>query len=212
LIETFGIRYLYMEHFEPDLTMTDFQGALKELILPPSAKPMPWEQHRVGNRGSTIGNRQLQRVRPKHKIMVSMHMAGWSNEEIARELGYKPSRVGTILQSQNPVLLKHREEVNDAVSRKVGDLVLRFRMESAKSLDTLVQIRDKEDAPSSERRLSALAILDRAGYTPVKKQINLDANIPYQELKGVVGQLESANEVVLRRDEWVIKDVPKDQP
>lgn len=190
--------------------MTDFQGALKELILPASAKPMPWENHRVGNRPSTLAARRLQRVRPKHKMMVSMHMAGWSNEEIARELGYKPSRVATILQSPHPDLLKHREDVNDAVSRKVGDLVMRFRMESSKSLDTLIEIRDKMDAPSSERRLSALAILDRAGYTPVKKQINLDANVPINELRQIVGQLDAANEVVVRRDEWVIKDVPKE--
>lgn len=187
--------------------MTDFQGALKELILPAKSAAMPWEGR---PRGSTIGNRRLQRVRPKHKIMVGMHLAGWSNEEIAKELGYKPSRVATILQSSHPELIKHREEINTAVSRRIGDLVLRFRTESSKSLDTLIEIRDKTEAPFSERRLSALAILDRAGYTPVKKQINLDANVPFQELKGIVGQLEAANEVVVRRDEWVIKDIPKE--
>lgn len=141
-------------------------------------------------------------------MVVSMHLAGFKDVEIARELGYTPMRVAIILRSQNPELLKHREEVASRVSQHLGDLVLRFRAESAKSLDTLIEIRDKADAPASERRLSALAILDRAGYSPVKKNINLDSNVPFDELKQIVGKIEQANEVVERRNEWVVKNLP----
>lgn len=183
--------------------MSDFQGALKELILPAGTRPTAWAS--VGRPGGRMV--PLKRVRPRHRMIVQMHLAGWKDVEIARELGYTPTRVAVILKSDNPELKKVREETGELVARHMGDLVLRFRAESSKSLDTLVAIRDKEDAPSSERRLSALAILDRAGYAPVRKQINLEANVPLQELNGVLGQIEGANEVALRRAEWVIADV-----
>ena len=185
--------------------MSDFQGALKELILPAGAKPAAWMPHNIGRPGGQMA--RLKKVRPRHRMIVQMHLAGWKDTEIAKELGYTPTRVAMILKSDNPELKRVREETGELVARHMGDLVLRFRAESAKSLDTLVEIRDKVDAPSSERRLSALAILDRAGYAPVRKQINLDTNVPLQELKGVIGQIESANEVAFRRAEWTIADV-----
>lgn len=187
--------------------MSDFQGALKELILPASAKPAPWAQHSIGRPGGM--GAVLKRVRPRHKMVVSMHMAGYKDVEIAQILGYKPARIAAILKSSNPELLQVREELGNKVASQLGDLVLQFRLESKKSLDTLVEIRDKQDAPSSERRLSALAILDRAGYAPVRKQINLDTKVPFEEMKQLMGQIDQANEVALRRDEWTITDVPK---
>lgn len=188
--------------------MTDIQGALKELILPASAKPPAWARHQTNNRpGSQI---RLKRIRPRHKMIVSMHMAGFTDVEIAHALGYTPSRVGMILRSTHPELAKVKKELADVVSRQMGDLVLRFRAESSKSLETLVDIRDDTEAPRSERRLSALAILDRAGYAPVRKQINLDTQVPFDEMRQVFGQIESANEVAIRRSEWEITDVPKE--
>jgi hypothetical protein len=143
-------------------------------------------------------------------MMVSMHMAGFTHEEIGRELGYTPSRISTILGCKTEELARYRDEVENQVAMQMGDLVMSFRAESRKSLNTLVAIRDKEDAPLSEKRLSALAILDRAGYSPVKKQINVDASIPMQELRGIVGQIEQANEVAIRRSEWEVTSIVRE--
>ena len=183
-------------------TVSDFQGALKELIIPRAAAP--W------TRGPApfAGQYKRKNIRPRHKMVVSLHMAGHTDVEIARLLGYKVSSVGTILHSDHPDLVKAREDMGNLVAKNLGDMVLRFHQEASKSVDVLVEIRDKEAAPCSERRLSALAILDRAGYTPVKKQLNLNTNVPLNELKGVVDQLDAANEVVIRRDEWVVQNLP----
>lgn len=184
--------------------MSDFQGTLKELILPPESKPKPWETVRA----PFSGQPRRKNVRPRHKMVVALHMAGHTDVEIARQLGYKPSSVAAILRSDHPELVDTRNKAGDAIARNLGDMTLRFHQEAAKSVDVLVEIRDKTDAPASERRLSALAILDRAGYSPVKKNMNVDVKVPVAELKGVVDQLEAANEVFVRRNEWTIKNLP----
>ena len=181
--------------------MSDFQGALKELIQPASAMPKPWDSAKAATP-------QLKRVRARHKMVVSMHMAGFTNVEIAQELGYTPIRVSIIVNSQNPQLAEHRSKVENEVAMQMGDLVMSFRAESRKSLNTLVRIRDTETAPMSEQRLSALAILDRAGYSPVKKQLNLDMSVPLNELQSTLEHLDAANEVVVRRAEWEVKTLP----
>lgn len=187
--------------------MSDFQGALKELIMPAGSgartTPKPWSGGQP--KGAVVGKH----VRARHKLVVALAVAGYRNSEIAAELGYTPGRVSIILNSKHPELAEHRSQIQNQVAINTGDLVLSFHAESRKSLNTLVKIRDKEDAPLSEQRLSALAILDRAGYSPVKKQINVDATLPAQELHSIMGQIEHANEVAARRSEWQIADVPK---
>lgn len=185
--------------------MTDFQGALKELIMPAGSgarvTPKPWSGGQP--KGAVVGKH----VRARHKLVVALNIAGYRNSEIARELGYTEGRVSVILNSKHPELIQHRADTLNQVAINTGDLVLSFHAESRASLNTLVKIRDKEDAPLSEQRLSALAILDRAGYSPVKKQINVDATLPAQELRSVMGQIDHANEVAARKDEWQIKVV-----
>lgn len=184
--------------------MSDFQGSLKELILPPETKQKPWEVIK----GPSGGQYRRKNVRPRHKIVVALHMAGHTDVEIARQMGYKPSSIAMILKSDHPELLKAREQAGEAVARNLGDMVLRFHQEASRSVDTLIEIRDTKTAPFSERRLSALAILDRAGYSPVKKQMNMDVKVPINELKGVMDQLDAANEVFERKTEWVVKTLP----
>jgi hypothetical protein len=184
--------------------MSDFQGALKELIMPPEAKPKPWETVKAPFGGA----HRRKNVRPRHKMVVALHMAGHTDVEIARLLGYKPGSVALILKSDHPELIATRERAQEAVARNTGDMILRFHQEASKSVDTLIEIRDKVEAPFSERRLSALAILDRAGYSPVKKQMTMDVKVPINELKTVVNQLDAANEVFMRKDEWQVKTLP----
>ena len=187
--------------------MSDLQGTLKEQIIAATeavkSGRMPWDMPRTGK----LTNLPPKRIRPRHKMVVALHMAGWTNVEIANQLGYTDGRVGIILQSQHPALREVRKEMADKVAVATGDIVLRFHQESGKSLDTLIEIRDAAASPVSERRQSALAILDRAGYTPIKKQINLDATVPVQELTGVIDQLDRANEVFVRKSEWEVKTI-----
>lgn len=185
----------------------DIQGTLKEQIIAATEAvkrgDMPWQK-----KAGVASNRPPKRIRPRHKMAVALSMAGWKNTEIAKQLGYTETRISIILQSQHPDLRAVRKEMADRVAMESGDIVLRFYQESGKSLDTLIEIRDDRESPRSERRQSALAILDRAGYTPIKKQINLDASAPTQELSNIVSQLDKANEVFARSQEWAVKTLP----
>ncbi len=188
--------------------MSDIQGTLKEQIIAAAEAvrrgEMPWDR-RASGRNTNVPPKK---IRARHKMAVALSMAGWKNIEIAKQLGYTEGRISIILNSQHPDLRAVRKEMADRVAVESGDIVLRMHQESGKSLDTLIEIRDDRESPRSERRQSALAILDRAGYTPIKKQINLDAGAPVQELTQVVSQLDKANEVFVRRQEWEVKSLP----
>jgi hypothetical protein len=181
--------------------MSDLQGTIKEQIIAAKAMPKPWEL-RLHKPSST---KPLKTVRPRHRMAVALHMGGYDNVQIAAHLGYTPQRISAIINSKHPGIAACKAEFASKVALATGDVVLRFHSEANKCLDKLIQIRDRDDAPISEQRQSALAILDRAGYTPIKKQINIDSQIPFQELRGVVDRLDSANEVVVRKSEWSVK-------
>lgn len=184
--------------------MSDIQGTIKEQIIAAQAIPRPWELRLH----KPAAAKPPKRIRPRHRMIIALHMGGYSNVDIAKYLGYTPQRVSTVINAKHPELAECKREFANKVALATGDVVMRFHAESGKCLDKLIEIRDRPDAPISEQRQSALAILDRAGYTPIKKQINLDTQIPFPELQSVIGKLDSANEVFVRRDEWAVKSLP----
>lgn len=140
-------------------------------------------------------------------MVVMLAAAGWTNRQIAQSMGYTDARVSVILQSQHPELLAVRREAAQKVMDNTTDLMLRFRAEAPASLDLLVEVRDNklpEPAAPALRRLAARDILDRAGYSPIRKQINLDMQMPGEEVVRAAKQLASANEVAERRGEWTV--------
>lgn len=199
--------------------MSDALGTLKENIVAPSAAETSARNHfleaalryaKNGYRNDTkseILNRP-KRVHQRQFLVISLHAAGWKAKEIAKATGYSAQRVSQIVSSKNPELSHMRQHCVEAVAGQAVDVMTRFRLEANKSLSTLVEIRDKPEAPASERRLSAVAILDRAGYSVVRKQINLEAQVPVEELKATLAHVGAANEVAERRSEWEVKTLP----
>jgi len=185
--------------------MSDVQGTLKQFIRP--AAPtfrQPWQQ--AGPEGAVREPlRRHKTVRERHKIVVFLACAGWTNIQIAKAMGYSPACVSIILRSQNPELLQIRSQAQDWVANHTTDVLLRFRQESLKSVETLVDVRDNAD-DWSQKRLAARDILDRAGYSVVHKQVNFNAEVPVAKLEETLGQLDKANEVEARRSEWAISN------
>lgn len=186
----------------------DAGGTLKTTIIPPAVAAhtrqlathsMPW--------GSRQAFNAPKGARERHKMVVMLAAAGWTGNQIAQSMGYTPARVSVILTSRHPDLLAVRKEAAQKVMDNTTDLMLRFRAESGKSLDVLVDIRDNklsEPAPPALRRLASRDILDRAGYSPIRKQINLDMQMPGEEVVRAAKQLAAANEVDARRSEWTV--------
>ena len=199
--------------------MSDALGTLKENIVitptatvrrPPWAVRAPAHEQGVGASQPLSGLRIRHRrpARERHKIVHFLHASGWTNKAIAESMGYSPNQVSIILRSDHPELLEVAAKAREAVFQNSTDVMLRFRQESMKSVETLVLVRDQAE-DMGQRRLAARDILDRAGYSVVHKQVNVNADIPVEALNKVVEGLEAADEVASRRKEWAVQLPPE---
>lgn len=187
--------------------MSDIAGPVKDLDLgtriPRALVPTQAGPH-TGAPMREFGNGRVVKVRPKHRLVIALAMAGWKNNEIARHLGYSSSRVCNILQSHNPEILAIKAELQDKITNNVLDVNSTIRLAAPRAIVKMIELMEHPDPQVA--RLSAKDILDRAGFTPVKKQVNLEGNIPIEQMGQVLGRINSANEVVLRQSEWEIKE------
>lgn len=181
----------------------DVPGTLKHNIVQPP--PKPWERTLVTGIGAKREpTRRFKRAaRERHKMVMFLHCAGWKNKDIADSMGYTANQVSIIIGSQHPELLAIKDRAQQLVETHSTDVMLRFRQESLKSVETLVQVRDKAD-DMGQRRLAARDILDRAGYAPVRKQINLNTAVPVERLEAIVGAVEEANDLERHRSKWAV--------
>lgn len=146
-------------------------------------------------------------------MVVMLALSGHTNIEIAQAMGYTPGRVGTILASQHPELLKVREEAAARVMDHMTDPMLKFRSEVPKSIDALIEVRDQEGVENpdlGQKRLAARDILDRAGYSPVRKQLTVNADLPPAQLEEALTRFEQAVENKQRHAEWAVVTIDKD--
>ena len=152
--------------------------------------------------------RNTKKVRERHKMVMFLHCGAWQNKDIAKVLGYSEGAVSTIVNSTHPELLAIKANAQVLVRDNTLDVMHILRQEALPSVQALIQVRD-QDEDFTQKRLAARDILDRAGYSVVRKQINFKADIPIDRLDQTLGQLESANEVEVRRDEWRVTNPEK---
>lgn len=148
-------------------------------------------------------------ARERHRMVVMLDCAGSTVPEICQMTGYKPAAVGIILRSKNPELIKIRLEFGSKVAEAITASVSeRLQMYALASVDRLYQhMQDGDIASKGNSRQAAVAILDRAGFSPVKKSLVIGGTLPAEELKTLVGQLSKMDEVSSRKAEWAIATV-----
>lgn len=173
-------------------------------------KPIDWGVLLKGERSKDTPARPLyspERVRPRHRIAVMLHEAGWKPGDIAKALGYKTAaRVSVILNSHHPGLQSLRVQFASQVADNVLDVQSRMKLYANEMLTILVNHARNEAQRPELSRLAARDILHMAGFTPVKKVFQANTNVPYEELNRLVGHIEDANEVVLKSSQWEVKD------
>lgn len=158
-----------------------------------------------GRSGRFLGHK----VKERHKMVVMLEVAGWKNNEIAAAMGYTPGRVSIILSSKRPELLQVRNEAAQRVADNTIDMQAKFALHAPDALKRMVAIMGQtEDTANS--RLAAKDILDRAGYTPVKKSLSVGATVPIEQLKGTLDQIEKANQAVEQSEAWEVRELTKD--
>ena len=148
---------------------------------------------------------QPRRIRARHRLVVMLHEAGWKNAEIARTLGYSPARLSIILNSKHSALMEVREKFASEVADNIRDVHTRFKLYANEMVDRLVAHARQASDPGLSR-LAARDMLHMAGFTPVKKQFLVSANLPVEELAKVLGKLGEANEVLERYGDWQVKE------
>ena len=145
------------------------------------------------------------KLRPRHRLAVMLHEAGWRNKDIAKSLGYTEARIAVILGSSHPGLLEVREKFASEVADNVRDVHTRFKLYANEMVDIMVgHARQKEDKALS--RLAARDMLHMAGFTPVKRQFLISANMPAEDLQKVLGKLGEANDVLEHYGEWEVRE------
>ena len=149
------------------------------------------------------------RVRPRHEMVVMLAVAGWKHNEIAEAMGYTPGRVSIIINSKNPKLLAVKQQAAARVLDNTIDLQAKFAQHAPTALNAMVDVMS-QTADLAQRRLAARDILDRAGYSPVKKVVTANTNVPIEQLTGVLSQIDKANEAVLMSGQWEVRDARKD--
>jgi predicted transcriptional regulator len=156
-----------------------------------------------GRSGRFLGRK----VRDRHRMVVMLAVCGWTNQEIATAMHYTPSRVSIILSSKHPELLHLRQQTLERVANSTVDLTAKIRLAAPAALERMIDIVQSVD--EAQARLAARDILDRAGYSPVKKQLTVEAQLPVDQLSDVLGRIQEANEVVLQQDNWAVKTFPR---
>lgn len=125
-------------------------------------------------------------INTRHRKLMRLLIAGWTLRDAAEMLGYHPKRVSQIVTSPlfKEEMAKMQEEIKKEFvetegSKATSDIVrLRMKEEALASLETLIKLRDSSQS-DRVRQLSAIEILDRAGYKPTDKveaEIAIDAS------------------------------------
>lgn len=158
----------------------------------------------------TINRHQTKKVRPRHKMVVMLHEAGWKNDEIAKALGYTPSRVSIIINSNHPELQKARAETASRVADNIDDTYNRIKLYANEMLDVMVT-HARNLAEPANSRMAARDILHMAGYSPIKRQYNVDVQVPAEEVINAAKRIQDANEVAANYQIWSV-DKKEDKP
>ena len=103
---------------------------------------------------------------PRHELAARMHGAGLRNYDIAAALGVSEGWVSvTICDRRAKAIVR---DAADKIADNIEDLHTQLKHHATEALREIVD--QMRSAPKTEtRQRAALAILDRAGYTPVQR-------------------------------------------
>ena len=155
--------------------------------------------------GRTMVAAKTKKLRPRHRNVLMLHEAGYTNNQIADLTGYTPTRVSIILSWKDPEIEEIRKDFQRRVIDKTAEVGVKVQLMADEMLEIMAgHARKTENANNS--RLAARDILHMAGYSPVKRTINADVKVPLEEFNAAITQMDKANEVVSQRDQWVVQN------
>lgn len=122
------------------------------------------------------------------RLAVMMEIDGFHAGEIAERLGVSEDEVQGFLESETAgdIAEEVEKSVIEQVAARGSQVQMKIRSHADEALSTLLDLMRFSENENTVQK-AALAILDRGGYTPVNRQINLGVQIP----KDVADRMES---------------------
>ena len=109
----------------------------------------------------------LQKLRARHREIIRLSFLGLKQREIAKRLGVSESFIYNVLSS--PLSRDHLEMMQQVQDAEVLEIKRRIATIAPKAVEMLNEILMTQDATYSVKLQAAKDILDRAGYSPVRK-------------------------------------------
>ena len=111
----------------------------------------------------------------RHRQCVALHLAGWTNNEIAEALDWTPAKVSITIndpraEHEKQNALAPIADVNLTVTQKLEEA-------SHEAFEKAMEV--MRDATKEDVALkAAFGLLDRAGFTPIKRELKLEGEVP----------------------------------
>jgi hypothetical protein len=110
----------------------------------------------------------------RHRQCVALHLGGWTNKEIAEAVGWTEAKVSITINDP-----RAEYEKKNALSSIADVAVTVTEKLEEKSHDAFEKLADLLHAEKEETQLkAALAVLDRAGFTPIRRELKLQGEVP----------------------------------
>jgi hypothetical protein len=102
-------------------------------------------------------------LKPRHKLIALMSASGHSTVQIAAELGMSSQGVYAALKSplMRALVAQYLQQIEARTQTSVADVLSTLRGETAKTLKTIVDIRDTGVKEDSVRLSAAIELFDR---------------------------------------------------
>jgi len=119
---------------------------------------------------------EITRISAKHHEVVRMLLLGFKNYEIAEAVGLQPIQIAHIRTS--PLIKEKLAALQERRDTQTLDVADQLQKDMVKNLDVLMRIRDGELEDADGNRVLAdvklradiaFGLMDRAGYSPVKR-------------------------------------------
>ena len=111
----------------------------------------------------------------RHRMCVALSLAGWTNNEICEQMDWSTAKVSITLSDPRAA----HEQKNALAPIADVALTVSQQLENA-STEAFEKTREiMRDATKDDVALkAAFGILDRAGYTPIRRELRLEGEIP----------------------------------
>ncbi len=151
---------------------------------------------------------QLKELRAYHHTACCMHIMGARNKEIAQKLGMTEPWVSSMLRSD--VSQHMLTKLRGIMAANATDVAGQLKDSAPAIMEKMISSFFTTTEPK-EIRLMGLGLIDRAGYAPVRTNINLGGMVTQQDLDEITA-LAAANgiDVVDDTEEAVFEDITKE--